>query len=105
MQLLRRTGHNPDGVSSQISDSIVDRGDVAGGVIEAAVTLPDNGRLIPQLGNVTEENANRPFADFGEPAFAQSIDHLGQSVIVETFAALDVIMDVQQRVGPFEFLL
>ena len=57
VQLLRRAGYDPDGIALQIVETVVDRRDIGGGVIEAAVALADDGRLVRQLGDVAEENA------------------------------------------------
>src|SRR5438309_12121624 len=103
--MLRRAGHDPDSVRTQVFDSVIDGRDVARGVVKAAITFPDDRRLIFKIGNFTEEDANGPLAYFGESAFEQSIDHFRQAVVIKTLAALYVVVNVQQRVSPLEFLL
>ena len=104
VQDLRRADDQPDRVCFQILDSIIHRRDIGGGIIEAAIALANDGRLFRQLGNVGEENANRAFADLGDFRFEQALDHRGQPVVVETFAALDVVMNVEHLIGALEFL-
>ena len=57
-----------------------------------------------QLGNVAEENADRALADFRDAGLEQPVDHRRQPIVVETFPALNVVMDVENFVGGFEFL-
>ena len=88
----------------KILDAVIDRRDIGGRVIEATIALANDARLVRQFGNVAEENANRAFADLGDFRFQQPLDHRGQTIVVKAFAALDVVMDVENLVGRFEFL-
>ncbi len=51
VQLLRRAGHDPDCVALQIVEAVIDGCDIGGGVIEAAIALADDGRLVRQIRN------------------------------------------------------
>ena len=104
MQLLRRAGLDPDRVRAQVAHPVIDRRDVGRGVIETAVAFLNDAGPLRQLGDVAEENADRAFADFREAGLAQPLDHAGQAIVVETFPALDVVVDVEDFVGGFEFL-
>ena len=59
MQSLRRADDVPNGVALQIIDAVIDRRDVGGGVIESAVALANDARLVGQLRDVAKEN-DRP---------------------------------------------
>src|SRR5437660_2915005 len=104
MQNLRCTRHNPDRVRFQIVDAIVNRRDVGGGVIETAVALANDAGLVRQLGNIAEENAHRAFAYFRETRLEQSINHFSQPIVIKTFPALDVVMNVEQRISILKVL-
>src|SRR5205807_10194487 len=78
--------------------------DIAGRVIESAVTLTDDARLVCQLRNVAEEDNRRAFADLRNFRSEQAIDHASQSVIIKTFAALDVVLNIEQFINVLEIL-
>ena len=63
MQSLRRADYVPNRVALQFVDSIINRRNVARGVIESAVALANDGGLVRQLGNIAKENYDRAFAD------------------------------------------
>ena len=104
MQNLRRADHVPNCVRFQIVDPIIDCGDIGGGVIEAAVPFSNDQRFIGQFGIVAKENDYRAFADFGDTGFEQAFDHTGRPIVVKTFAALNVVMNIEQFVNMLEIL-
>ena len=105
MQGLRRADDIPERIPLQLVDAIVDGGDVGRRVIEAAVAFPHDAGPLGQLGNVAEKNADRAFADFRDAGLEQPVHHRRQPIVVETFPALDVVVDVENFVDGFEFLL
>src|ERR1051325_8127569 len=104
VQGLRRADDVPKRVAFQIVDSILNRGDVACRVIESAIALSNNRRLVRQLRDVAKENDDRAFANFGDLGLQQSLDYASQLVVVKTFTALDVVVNVEQIVDMFEIL-
>ena len=104
MQNLRRAGHDPDRVRFQIVNPVIDRREISGGVIVAAIAFANDARLVRQLGNVAKENANGAFADFRNAGLEQPLHHTGQSFVVKTLAALDVVMNIEKLVCALEFL-
>ena len=104
MQNLRRTDHIPNRIGFQFVDAIIDRGDVCRCIIESAVPLANDERFIGELGIIAEENDNRALADLGDAGFKQALDHTGQPIVVKAFAALDVVVDVEQFVNVLEIL-
>src|SRR6185312_12406567 len=95
MQNLGRADHVPNGIGLQIVDPVINRCQIGGGVIVAAIAFANDARLIRQLGNIAEENADRTLADFSQPTFEQPINHRWQPVVIKTFAADDVVMNVE----------
>ena len=69
VQLLRRPGHDPDRVSVQILDAVINGGDVRGGVIVSAVPFANDAWFVREIGNIAEENADCALADFGQTSF------------------------------------
>ena len=104
MQCLRRANDIPDRVRFQLVDPIIDRGDIGCSVIESAVPFANDQRLISQLGIIAEEHDHGAFADLRYPGFEQTIYHAGQPIVVKTFAALEVVMNVEQFVNALEIL-
>ena len=104
MQSLWRANHVPNCVALQFGDSIINRRDVAGGVIESAVALANDARLVRQLGNITKENDDRAFANLGDAGLKQPLDDAGQAIVVKAFATLDVVMNVEELVNVLEIL-
>ena len=104
MQNLRRTDHVPNLSGFQIVDAIINCREICRCVIEPAVALADDARFVGQLGNIAKENDDRAFADFSNAGFEQTLNHAGQAIVVKTFAALDVVMDIEQFVNVVEFL-
>src|SRR5207302_3775621 len=62
MQRLRCADHIPERVALQFIDSILDRRDIAGRVIESAVTLTDYARLVCMFRTVSADDNRRSFA-------------------------------------------
>ena len=60
--------------------------------------------LSASSGMSRKKTHDRAFADLGDAGFEQAIDHAGQPIVVETFAALDVVMNVEKLIGALEFL-
>src|SRR4029077_18390859 len=104
MQSLWRADHVPNCVALQFGDSIINRRDVTGGVIESAVALANDARPIRQLGNITKENDDRAFANLGDAGLKQSLDDAGQAIVVKAFATLDVVMNVEELINVLEIL-
>ena len=46
MQLLRRAGHDPDGVAVQIIEPVIHRRDIAGGVVKSAIAFAHDARRV-----------------------------------------------------------
>ena len=104
MQCLRRANDVPDRVRFQLVDTIINRGDVGGSVIESAVPFANDQRLISQLRIIAEEHDYGAFADLSYPGLEQAIYDAGQPVVVKTFAALKVVADIEQPVNALEIL-
>ena len=104
MQNLRRADHVPNRIGFQIVDAIIDCGEVRRCVIKSAIPLANDERFIGQLRIIAEENDYRAFADLSYTGFEQAFDHAGQPSVVKTFAALEVVMDVEQFVNVLEIL-
>src|SRR4029077_4079002 len=101
---LRSTDHVPNAVRFQVVEAIIDGRDVGGGVIEPAVAFADDAWLVSQLRNIAKENDNGAFADLSNPGFEQAFDYAWEAVVVKTFAALNVVMNIEQFVHVLEFL-
>ena len=95
VQNLGRAHYVPDGIGLQIIDAVINRCHIGGGVIVTAIAFANDARFICQLGNIAEENADRALAHFSQPAFEQTLNHSRQPVVIKTFAADDIIMDVE----------
>ena len=104
MQCLRRANDVPNRVGFQLVDTIIDRGDIGRSVIESAVPFANDQRLISQLGIIVEEHDHGAFANFGYPGLEQAIYDAGQPIVVKTFAALKVVVNVEQPVNALEIL-
>ena len=104
VQDLRRADDQPNRVRFQILDSIIHRREIGGRIIETPIAFANDGWPFRQLGNVGEKNANRAFADLGDFRFKQAFHHRGEAVVVEAFASLNVVMNIQNPIRPFEFL-
>src|SRR5204863_4376838 len=101
MQSLRRANYVPNRVGFQIVDAIIDCRDIRRRIIKAAVPFPDDQGFISKFGNISEENDHRTFADLSDAAFEQAIYDGGQPIVIKTFAALEVVVDVEQLVTAF----
>ena len=95
MQGLRSADHVPNAVPFQIVEAIVDCRDVGRGVIESAVAFANDAWFVGQFRDIAKKNDNRALADFGNPGFEQPFDNVRESIVVETFAALDVVMNIE----------
>src|SRR5439155_11863314 len=104
VQCLRRANDVPDRVRFQLVDTIIDRGEIGRSVIKSAVPFANDQRLISQLGIIAEEDDYRAFADFRYPGLEQAMYHAGQPIVVKTFAALQVVIHVEQPVNALEIL-
>ena len=81
------------------------RGQIGGGVVEAAVAFSHQRRMVFQLRHVVKENRHRPFARPGEAALLQFIHHFFQARIVMAFAVTVIELDPQPRIDPLELRL
>src|SRR4029434_6995785 len=104
MQGLRGADHVPNTVRFQIVEAIIDCSDIGGGVIESAVAFADDAWLVGQLRDIAKENDNRSIADLSNSGFEQALHHAWKPVVIKAFAALDVVMDVEQFVDVLEVL-
>src|SRR6266496_1934201 len=104
MQDLRRANYVPNRVGFQIVHPVIDCCEIRRGIIKAAVPFPDDQRFIGQFGIFSKENNNGALADLSNARFKQAFDHAEQAIVVKTFAALDVVMDIQQLVNALEIL-
>ena len=104
MQNLRRADHVPDRIGFQIVDAIIDRSEIGSGVIKSAVSLANDERFIGQLGVIAKEHDNRAFANLGDAGFEQAFHRARQAIVVKTFAALDVVVGIEQFVNVLEVL-
>src|SRR5438552_917880 len=102
MQSLRRADHIPNGICLQIVDSVINRRDIGGRVVKPTIALANDNGLVCKLRYISKENADCAFADLCNFRFEQTIDHTRQAIVVETFAALDVVMDVEKLIGALE---
>src|SRR5262245_3459161 len=98
MQYLRRTNDVPDRIGFQLVNPIINRGDIGCSVIESAVPFANNQRLISQLRIIAEEHNHSAFANLRYPGLQQAVYNTGQPIVVETFAALQVVANVEQVV-------
>src|SRR5215469_1093037 len=53
---------------------------------------------------MTEEHDYGAFADLSDAGFEQAIYHVGQPIVIKTFATLEVITDVEHFVNTLEIL-
>src|SRR6266498_2054790 len=104
MQDLRGANHVPNGVGFQIVQAIIDSRDIGGGVIKSAVAFANDARLISQLWNIAKENDNRAVADLSNAGLEQTFDYVREPVIVKTFTALDVVMNIEHFIHMLEVL-
>jgi hypothetical protein len=95
VQGLRSPDHVPNAVRFQIVEAIIDCRDIGGGVIESAVAFANDAWFVGQLRDIAKKNDNRVLADFSNPGFEQAFHNTRESIVVETFAALDVVMDIE----------
>src|SRR2546423_2600616 len=104
MQDLRGSHHVPDTLRFQIVEAIIDCRDIAGGVIKSAVAFANDAWFIRQLRDIAKENDNRALADLGNSGLEQAFDYAWELVVVKAFAALDVVMNIEQFVHVLEVL-
>src|SRR6476646_3534068 len=104
MQCLRSANDVPDRLRFQLVNPIINRGDISRSVIESAVPFANDQRLISQLWIIVEEHNYRAFAHFRYPCLEQTFYHARQPIVVKTFAALQVVMYVEQSINMLEFL-
>src|SRR6266513_63958 len=104
MQDLRGSHHVPDTLRFQIVEAIIDCRDIGGGIIKSAVAFANDAWLIRQLRDIAKENDNRALADLGNSGLEQAFDYAWELVVVKAFAALDVVMNIEQFVHVVEIL-
>src|SRR4029077_12436325 len=104
MQRLRGADHVPNTVRFQIVEAIIDCRDIGGGVVKSAVAFPDDAWLVPQLRDIAKENDNRALADLSNSGCEQAFDYAWEPVVVKAFAALDVVMNIEEFVHALEVL-
>ena len=103
VQLLRGSGHIPDGVRVPSLDPVFNRGEVGGGIEETSVALADEARFVGQGRNIRKENAGGTLADLRGPGGEEFVDQRGERGIVETFPETFVEADPELCVDLFEF--
>src|SRR5260370_28223853 len=96
MQSLRGADDVPNTGRFQIVEAIIDCRNIGGGVIKSAVAFADDTWLVGQLRDIAKENDNRSLADLSNAGFEQAFDYARKAVVVKAFAALDVVMNIQQ---------
>src|SRR5678815_3911337 len=104
MQGLRGADHVPNTVRFQIVEAIIDCRDIGGGVIKSAVAFADDAWLVGQLRDIAKENDNRALAHLSNSGFEQAFDYAWEPVVIKAFAALDVVMNIEQFVYVLEVL-
>src|SRR5262249_59880524 len=99
MQSLRCADHVPNCVGFQIVDAIIDSRDICRRIIKSAVPFANDERLVSHFWIIPEEHDYGTFADLGYSGLEQAIYHGGQPIVIKTFAALEVVVDVEQFVN------
>src|SRR5262249_47254649 len=95
VQRLRRADNVPKSVALQVIDPIINCRNVAGRVIESAVALANDCGLVRQFRNIPKENTDRALADLSQSFFEQAVNHARQPLVIKTFAADNVVMNVE----------
>ncbi len=109
VQLLPRVRHVNDLVRPRAPGSPLpseeQRGQVCGGVIEAAVALAHQRRMVLQLREVGKKDHHRPFARLGQAALGQFVHHRFQHGVVGTFPEAIIEFHSQPRIDAVELRL
>ena len=103
MQLLRGTGHIPDGVRVPSLDTVFHRGEVGGGIEEASVALANEAGFFGEGRDIREKNTNSPLADLRRSSGEKFSDQSSKCRIVEAFPQAFIETDPEFFVDLFEF--